>query len=82
MSSKTISPEEAVTLTIKDKIAIIQLNVPQKLNAMNLDCYFRIASLLRDIAKRDSIIVTVLTGTGRYFSAYEQFSHPRFKTRN
>ncbi len=61
--------EAAVTLTIKGNVAIITLNRPETLNAMNLDCYYRIAQLLHEAAKRDDIVFTVLTGSGRYFSA-------------
>jgi Delta3-Delta2-enoyl-CoA isomerase len=60
---------EIVTLTKKGRIAIITLNQPKKLNAMNQDAYYRLSCLLQDIAKMDDISITVLTGTGRFFSA-------------
>ena len=63
------SPSEMVTLTKRGRIAIITLNQPKKLNAMNADAYYRLSSLLRDIEKMDEIKITVLTGTGRFFSA-------------
>jgi len=58
-----------VTLTKKGRIAIITLNQPRKLNAMNMDAYYRLSCLMRDVAKMDDIRITVLTGTGRFFSA-------------
>lgn len=61
--------EESVILTTQGKIAIITLNLEEKLNALTQDLYYRIASLLREIAERDDIYITVLTGKGRYFSA-------------
>jgi Delta3-Delta2-enoyl-CoA isomerase len=45
------SASEMVTLTKKGRIAIITLNQPKKLNAMNLDAYYRLSCLMRDVAK-------------------------------
>jgi Delta3-Delta2-enoyl-CoA isomerase len=63
------SPSEMVTLTKKGHIAIITLNQPKKLNAMDMDAYYRLSCLMHDVAKMDDIRITVLTGTGRFFSA-------------
>jgi peroxisomal 3,2-trans-enoyl-CoA isomerase len=63
------SPSDMVTLTQKGRIAIITLNQPKKLNAMNQDAYYRLSCLMRDVAKMDDIRITILTGTGRFFSA-------------
>jgi Delta3-Delta2-enoyl-CoA isomerase len=60
---------EIVTMSKKGRIAIITLNQPKKLNAMNQDAYYRLSCLLQDVAKMDDISITVLTGTGRFFSA-------------
>ena len=62
-------PLKAVQLTKRGYIAIITISVPQKLNALTQPCYFRIASLLNQIAEDPDITVTVVTGTGRFFSA-------------
>ncbi|KAM0713508.1 hypothetical protein Q7P37_010470 [Cladosporium fusiforme] len=58
-----------VTLEVRGKVAIITLNIEKKLNAMTQDHYFRLAQLMREVAKRDDVFVTVLTGKGRFFSA-------------
>lgn len=60
---------EVITFAQKGRIAIITLNQPQKLNALNPDGYYRLSCLLQDVAKMDDISITVLTGTGRFFSA-------------
>lgn len=65
----TPTPEEAVLFETRGKVAIITLNLEKKLNAMTQDYYFRVSQLLREIAKRDDIVITVLTGKGRFFSA-------------
>lgn len=69
MAAQMLSPEEAITLETRGKFAIITLCNEKKLNAMTQDYYFRISQLLREIAKRDDIYITVLTGKGRFFSA-------------
>ena len=51
-------------------IAIITLNNEKKLNALNQDDYFTLSKHLREVAERTDVYVTVLTGKGRYFSAY------------
>jgi len=64
-----MAPSDEVTLQIKGKIAIITLNIPKKLNAMNQDLYFRLATLMHEVAGMKDITITVLTGNGRFFSA-------------
>ena len=65
----TLPPDSAVTLHTSGKTAYITLNVPSKLNALTQDLYYRLASLMRSVAARPDIYLTILTGTGRYFSA-------------
>ena len=62
-------PDNVVTLEYRGKIAIIKLNAPKALNALSQPQYFKLASFLREIAKNDDVFFTVLTGTGRFFSA-------------
>lgn len=65
-----MSNEQLVTLTYQDRVAIVTLNRPDKLNALNQDLYYLLGERLREIDQRDDIYITVLTGTGRFFSAY------------
>ena len=60
---------EEVQLTYNGRVAIIRLNRPAKLNAMTGDLYYELGNKMREVAARDDIFITVLTGTGRYFSA-------------
>ncbi|GAB1191977.1 hypothetical protein APSETT444_001161 [Aspergillus pseudonomiae] len=65
-----MSANQAIPVEYKDKIAIITLNKPQKLNALNHDDYYHLATVMREIARKDEILATLLIGTGRFFSAY------------
>ncbi|KIX97758.1 uncharacterized protein Z520_06536 [Fonsecaea multimorphosa CBS 102226] len=56
-------------LTFNGRVAIITINRPKKLNALTGSLYFALGELLRQIDERDDIVITILTGTGRFFSA-------------
>lgn len=60
---------DPITLAVEGKIAIITLNQPKKLNALSQDLYYSLSCLMREVAARKDIYITILTGTGRYFSA-------------
>ncbi|CAD0090983.1 unnamed protein product [Aureobasidium mustum] len=62
--------EQEVTLETRGHTAIITLNIPKKLNALNGDHYFRLAKLMQEVAAMDNVYITILTGKGRFFSAY------------
>ena len=62
--------EQEVTLETRGHTAIITLNIPKKLNALNGDHYFRLAKLMQEAAAMDNTYITILTGKGRFFSAY------------
>ncbi|GAD91516.1 hypothetical protein PVAR5_0088 [Paecilomyces variotii No. 5] len=63
------SNEEVVTVKYQDRVAIITLNNASKLNALTGDHYYLLGERMREVAARDDIFITVLTGTGRFFSA-------------
>ncbi len=63
------SIENLITLSTNGKIAIITINLEKKLNALTQDLYYRLSTLMREVAARDDIYITVLTGKGRFFSA-------------
>ncbi|PGH17252.1 hypothetical protein AJ80_04894 [Polytolypa hystricis UAMH7299] len=58
-----------VTVAYKGRVAIITFNRPKKLNALGADHYYELGQKMREVAARDDIYITVLTGTGRFFSA-------------
>ena len=63
------SPDSPILLTYTNKTAIITLNVPKKLNALDADTYYLLARAMNEVAARDDIYITILTGRGRFFSA-------------
>ncbi|KAJ4369612.1 dodecenoyl-CoA isomerase [Neocucurbitaria cava] len=61
--------ENGILVDYKGKVAIITLNVPKKLNALDGALYYQLARAMIEVAARDDVYITVLTGKGRYFSA-------------
>ncbi|KAF2263671.1 ClpP/crotonase [Lojkania enalia] len=61
--------DDGILIEYRGKIAIITLNQPKKLNALNQDLYFKLAQALHEVAARDDVYITILTGNGRFFSA-------------
>lgn len=68
-STSSTMADQNITVTYQDRVAIVTLDRPDKLNALNADLYYLLGERLREIDERDDIFITVLTGTGRFFSA-------------
>ncbi|KAI2615486.1 ClpP/crotonase [Hypoxylon sp. NC1633] len=60
---------EVIKVQYAGRIATITIDNEKKLNALDLKGYYDISKALREVAVRDDIYITVLTGKGRYFSA-------------
>lgn len=69
--------EDGILVEYKANVAIITLNLAKKLNALDQDLYYKLATSLLEVAARDDITITVLTGKGRFFSAYVLHFPPR-----
>lgn len=61
---------KAVSVEYKGRVAIITLNKPEKLNAMTQADYFQITKYMLEVAEHDEVFITMLIGTGKFFSAY------------
>ncbi|KAG0650553.1 hypothetical protein D0Z07_3051 [Hyphodiscus hymeniophilus] len=59
----------AINLEYDGKLAIITLDDEKQLNALSHQLYFRLSQLMREVAARDDVYITLLTGNGRFFSA-------------
>ena len=61
--------QEAVLYSVKDGVATITLNRPQKLNAFDSAMTQGLSQALKQAARDDAVRALVLTGAGRAFSA-------------
>ena len=61
--------EGPVLLEKQGRIAIVTLNRPEKLNAINAEVQRRLRAIWEEIAEDDSVRVSILKGSGRAFSA-------------
>jgi peroxisomal 3,2-trans-enoyl-CoA isomerase len=63
------NPDPTVSYTTKGKFATVTLNNPKQLNALTLAQWYRLAVVMDEIDAREDILVTILTGKGRFFCA-------------
>src|ERR1700716_2956545 len=54
---------------VKDGVATLTFDRPQRLNALTFKVYADLRALLTDLSQRDDVRVLVITGTGRGFSS-------------
>jgi 2-(1,2-epoxy-1,2-dihydrophenyl)acetyl-CoA isomerase len=71
VSASTTAPElETVNLEVAvDGTAIVELNRPERMNALNAQLGAELLAALRFVAAQDSIRAVLLTGAGRAFSS-------------
>ncbi|CAH0546956.1 unnamed protein product [Brassicogethes aeneus] len=50
-------------------VRIIRINRPKRKNAFSPNMYIKFAEILNNDAKDDSIVITIITGVGEYFSS-------------
>lgn len=62
-------PENEVLYTIKDRVATVMLNRPERLNATNLTLPYSVAKAMLMAANDPGVRVIVITGAGRAFCA-------------
>ena len=62
-------PENEVLYTIKDRVATVMLNRPERLNATNLTLPYSVSKAMLLAANDPSVRVIVITGAGRAFRA-------------
>ena len=69
MSEATPAAAPVLLESVRDGIAVLVMNRPERMNALNDELATALHSSLQRIAKDDSIRVIVLTGAGRAFCA-------------
>ena len=60
---------DKVKVRVNGRVATVEMNRPQAMNALDVDMIKGLVSKLKEIAESDDIDVIVLTGSGRAFSA-------------
>ena len=60
---------KTISVELCDRVAIVRINRPEALNALNEQIMQEIVSAFRQIDRNNSIAVSVLTGEGRAFAA-------------
>lgn len=60
---------EPVLISVENRIALLTLNRPEKLNALNYETVDRLMALLDQIETDTSVHAVIVTGAGRAFSA-------------
>jgi len=64
-----VTEYKAFRVELADKIAHVQINRPEKLNAMNADFWKEIIDIFQCADETDEVRVVVLSGAGKHFSA-------------
>jgi len=49
---------------IKDKVAVVKINRPDKLNALNAQTMIELKNVFTELGKDESVYVIILTGSG------------------
>ena len=60
---------ETIELSQQGPVAIVSLNRPEKLNAINKTMLLELDIALDDIEKNDSVFTVIIKGNGRAFCA-------------
>ncbi|KAK3295635.1 ClpP/crotonase-like domain-containing protein [Chaetomium fimeti] len=58
-----------IKVEYQGRVAIISINNEKKLNALSQAGYYDLAQAMREVATHDEVFITLLIGTGRFFSA-------------
>jgi peroxisomal 3,2-trans-enoyl-CoA isomerase len=58
-----------IQVEYQGRVAIISINNEKKLNALSQSGYYDLAQAMREVATHDEVFITLLIGTGRFFSA-------------
>ncbi|MEL6323776.1 MAG: enoyl-CoA hydratase-related protein [Pseudomonadota bacterium] len=60
---------ETITLERNDRVAVVTLNRPDSLNALNAEIMAEIAAVFAELDRDPEVAVSILTGAGRAFAA-------------
>lgn len=63
------SSTETVKLVIDGRVAVLELNRPEALNALDVEMIRGVSASLKEICKSDDVDIVIIKGAGRAFSA-------------
>lgn len=69
MGNELTSTTEMVDVTLSGRVAVVALNRPESLNALNLQLVKELTSVLKEVSENEAIDIVVLKGNGRAFSS-------------
>lgn len=69
MAKELISAKETVEVTVSERVAVVALNRPESLNALNLQLVKDLTSVIKEVSKNEEIDIVVIKGNGRGFSS-------------
>jgi enoyl-CoA hydratase/carnithine racemase len=58
-----------ISVEYRGRVAVLTIDNPSKLNALNQLQYYELAEKLREVAEHEEVFITLLIGKGKYFSA-------------
>ncbi|KAG6030768.1 hypothetical protein E4U40_007659 [Claviceps sp. LM458 group G5] len=64
-----MDPNKTISVEYRGRVAMLTICNEKKLGALSHDEYLALAVALNEIGTRDEVVTTVLTGTGRFYSA-------------
>jgi peroxisomal 3,2-trans-enoyl-CoA isomerase len=73
--TNTMTEGNDILYEVRDRVAIITLNLPKELNALDGNQYLLLGSLVDRADKDTNTVVTFIRSTGRYFSAGANVKH-------
>ncbi|CAK9437445.1 uncharacterized protein LODBEIA_P18230 [Lodderomyces beijingensis] len=59
---------------VKDKVAVITLNIPKRLNALDGEQYLQLGKYVEQANNEEDTVMTIIQATGKYFSAGANFA--------
>lgn len=65
---------EGLWVSLQNGVRIIKFNRPQKKNAFSSQMYEAVTAILNNDAQDDSVVITILTGEGDYYSSGNDLS--------
>ncbi|KAG7664526.1 ECI1 [[Candida] subhashii] len=71
-----------VLYEVKGRVAIITLNIPEKLNALNGEQYLKLGKLMERANEEEDTVATIIQATGRFFSAGANFADRKMQEVN